>query len=580
MGCSLVTLLDPPDPGVPAAPRLSHRIRKLARAVRVTFGAVARTVGSVALNTSTEPLPAAGRPAEERAGPGGIVGGAIGFLSAAVALGVGHLAAGLVGGTSSPVIAVGSTAIDASPEWLKSYAIRTFGTNDKAVLVAGIGVVVAIVASVVGVVALRRPRVGIAALVALGILGAAAAVARPENGLEAALPSIAAAGAGLATFWWLRRAAGLVTPVTGADEADAFLPPSFDRRRFLLAGAGAAGLATVSGLAGRFLIRRAEASASRAAVRIPAPADVAPLPPAGADLHLPDLAPFITPNDRFYRVDTSILVPSVTAEGWTLRVHGMVRKELSLDYATLLARPLMERDVTLTCVSDPVGGRYIGNARWIGAPLADLLREAGVDPAANQIVSRSVDGFTVGTPTAVVMDGRDAMLAIAMNGEPLPLEHGFPVRMIVPGLYGYVSATKWLVDIELTTFAAYDAYWIRRGWAQQAPIKTESRIDTPKQSATLPAGRATVAGIAWAQHRGISRVEVSVDGAWQPARLAAQDTIDTWRQWVFVWDATPGEHTLAVRATDDTGATQTATPADPVPDGATGDHTISVTVAG
>jgi len=537
-------------------------------------------VGSVALNTSTEPLPAAGHPPQEREGPSAIVGGAIGLLSAGVAVSVGHLAAGLVGGTSSPVIAIGSTAIDASPEWLKSYAIRTFGTNDKAVLVAGIGLVVAILAIIIGVVTLHRPRAGVVALVALGTLGAAAAVGRPENGLGAAVPSVVATGAGLGTFWRLRRAAGLPAPVSGAGEAGAKLPPSFDRRRFLLAGAGAAGLAAVSGLAGRFLMRRAEASASRAAVRIPAPADVAPLPPAGADLHIPDLGPFITPNDRFYRVDTALLVPSVTAEGWTLRVHGMVRQELSLDYPTLLSRPLMERDVTLTCVSNPVGGRYIGNGRWIGAPLADLLREAGVDPGADQIVSRSVDGFTVGTPTAVVMDGRDAMLAVAMNGEPLPLEHGFPVRMIVPGLYGYVSATKWLVDIELTTFGAYDAYWVRRGWAQQAPIKTESRIDTPKQSATVSVGPVTVAGVAWAQHRGISRVEVSVDGAWQPARLAAQDTIDTWRQWVFVWDATPGDHTLAVRATDDTGATQTATPADPAPNGATGDHTISVTVAG
>src|SRR5207247_1855563 len=265
-----------------------------------------------------------------------------------------------------------------------------------------------------------------------------------------------------------------------------------------------------------FPLRSTQSGPPPASVRSPPPPVSAPLPRAGADLHIPDVGPFITPNDSFYRVDTSILVPSVTAEGWTLRVHGMVRKEHSLDYATLLARPLMERDVTLTCVSNPVGGRYIGNARWIGDPLADLLGEAGVDPAADQIVSRSVDGFTVGTPTAVVMDGRDAMLAVAMNGEPLPLDHGFPVRMIVPGLYGYVSATKWLVDIELTTFGAYDAYWVRRGWAQQAPIKTESRIDTPKQSATVVAGRVTVAGIAWAQHRGIARVEVCVDGDWQP----------------------------------------------------------------
>jgi DMSO/TMAO reductase YedYZ molybdopterin-dependent catalytic subunit len=580
MGRSLVTFASILPIRRPGSAAPSHRIGMPALAVPVTFGAVARTVASVALNTSTEPIPAAGRPGNERAGPGAVVGGAIGFLSAAVALGIGHLTAGFVGGTASPVIAVGSTAIDASPEWLKSYAIRTFGTNDKAVLVAGIGVVVAIVAVVVGVIALHRPRVGVVALIALGAVGAAAAVARPENGLGAAVPSIVATVAGLVTFRWLRRVAGIGASATGAADPAGVAPSSFDRRRFLFAGAGAAGLAAVSGLAGRFLIRRAEANASRAAVRIPAPADVAPPPPAGADLRIPGLGPFITPNDVFYRVDTSLLVPSVTAEGWSLRIHGMVRDELSLDYAALLARPLMERDVTLTCVSNPVGGRYIGNARWIGAPLADLLREAGVDPGADQIVSRSIDGFTVGTPTSVVMDGRDAMLAVAMNGQPLPLEHGFPVRMIVPGLYGYVSATKWLVDIELTTFASYDAYWVRRGWAQQAPIKTESRIDLPKPGATVPAGPATVAGIAWAQHRGISRVEVSVDGAWQPARLAAQDTIDTWRQWVYDWDATPGQHTLAVRATDRTGATQTATPADPVPNGATGDHTISVTVTG
>src|SRR5439155_6623477 len=298
MGCSLLTSRRSFRSRRRAAPRPCHRIRKLARTVRVTFGAVTRTVGSVALNTSTEPLPAAGRPPQERAGPGAMIGGAIGLLSAAVALGVGHLAAGLVGGTSSPVIAVGSTAIDASPEWLKSYAIRTFGTNDKAVLVAGIGAVVAIVSIIVGVVALQRPRVGVVALVALGTVGATAAVARPENGLGAAVPSTAATVAGLLTFWRLRRSAGLATSVTGAGDAEAIAPASFDGRRFLLAGAGAAGLAAVSGLAGRFLIRRAEASASRAAVRIPAPADVAPLPPAGADLHIPDVGPFTTPTHR------------------------------------------------------------------------------------------------------------------------------------------------------------------------------------------------------------------------------------------------------------------------------------------
>jgi hypothetical protein len=257
----------------------------------------------------------------------------------------------------------------------------------------------------------------------------------------------------------------------------------------------------------------------------------------------------------------------------------MVDREITIDYRNLLRRPLIERDVTLTCVSDPVGGSYISNARWIGARLKDLLDEAGVHRGAQQIVSRSSDGFTVGTPTAVVMDGRDAMLAVAMNGQPLPLAHGFPVRMIVPGLYGYVSATKWLVDIELTTFQAFDAYWVQRGWAQQAPIKTESRIDTPRANSSVPAGTVLVAGVAWAQHRGIEKVEVRVDmGPWTTAELAAQDTIDTWRLWVYRWPATRGEHTLQVRATDHTGATPTENPSAPVPNGATGYHTVFVNV--
>jgi DMSO/TMAO reductase YedYZ molybdopterin-dependent catalytic subunit len=287
----------------------------------------------------------------------------------------------------------------------------------------------------------------------------------------------------------------------------------------------------------------------------------------------------VTPNETFYRVDTALFVPAVDASTWSLRVHGMVDRALSLTYEELLDRPLLERDVTLACVSNEVGGPYVGNARWSGVSLADLLREAGPHPDASQLVSRSVDGFTIGTPTAVVMDGRDALLAVSMNGEPLPLEHGFPVRMVVPGLYGYVSATKWLVDLELTTLDAYNAYWIQRGWAKQAPIKTQSRIDTPRFGDRLRPGRVAVAGVAWAQHRGIERVEVRVDDQpWAEARLGAEDTIDTWRQWVFVWDATTGPHTIAVRATDGDGATQDPHVVPPFPDGATGFHTIDVEV--
>ena len=352
-----------------------------------------------------------------------------------------------------------------------------------------------------------------------------------------------------------------------------------DRRGFFLTGAAGLVAAVAAGGMGNLFARRFRADESRSAVTIPAPSSPAPAA-AGAELSAPGLGPFFTPNNRFYRVDTALLVPAVMAEDWRLRIHGMVDREIELDYEQLLARPLIERDITLTCVSNPVGGRYAGNARWIGAPLRDLLEEAGVHADADQIVSRSVDGFTVGTPTAVVMDGRDALLAVAMNGEALPIDHGFPVRMVVPGLYGYVSATKWLVDIELTTFDAFDPYWIQRGWAERAPIKTMSRIDTPSPFLDLVRGEVPIAGVAWAQHVGIERVEVSIDdGPWQLAELAAEDTIDTWRQWVYRWNASSGEHRLKVRATDRSGLAQPADRAEPFPDGATGHHQIVVRVA-
>jgi DMSO/TMAO reductase YedYZ molybdopterin-dependent catalytic subunit len=485
------------------------------------------------------------------------------------------------------MIAVGAAAIDATPEWLKTFAIREFGSRDKLALLIGIGTVLAIVAIVLGVVSVRRPRVGAFGLAFFGAIGVAASVTRPANGFGDAIPSIVGALAGYVAYVKLRAAAALSPavwskPATTSEEDSPKSPPppGFDRRRFLYTGAMAAGLAAISGFAGQYLVRRADASASRASVRIPAPSDAAPPPPVGADLQIPGLSPFITPTGDFYRVDTALFVPAVDATGWKLRVHGMVDREITIDYQQLTARPLIERDITLACVSNEVGGHYIGNARWVGARLKDLLDEAGVQRGATQIVSRSTDGFTVGTPTAVAMDGRDSMLAVAMNGEPLPLAHGFPVRMIVPGLYGYVSATKWIIDIELTTFQAYSAYWIHRGWAQQAPIKTESRIDTPSAGATVVAGVVPVAGVAWAQHRGIEKVEVKVDdGEWATADLALQDTVDTWRQWVYRWNATPGHHYLSVRATDGTGATQTPIPADPAPNGATGDHTIGVTVS-
>jgi DMSO/TMAO reductase YedYZ molybdopterin-dependent catalytic subunit len=508
-------------------------------------------------------------------------GATIGVLAAGVALGTAELLAAAFGPGSSPIVAVGGAAVDATPEWLKSFAIRTFGEQDKLVLLIGIGVVVAVAAALLGAASARRPRLGIAASVVFGAIGAAAALTRPANDLTDAVPSVVGAVAGVLAYRLLRDAAGMPTAtVVEIEPAPSPTMRGYDRRRFLRAGIAAAGITALAGGLGRLLTTRATAAASRAATTIPAPTDPAPPPPAGADLGVAGTQPFLTPNAEFYRVDTSLFVPAIDAETWTLRVHGMVDREITIDLDELVQRPMIERDVTIACVSNEIGGPYVGNARWVGPLLADLLREAGVSADASQIVSRSADGFTIGTPTAVVMDGRDAMLAVSMNGEPLPLEHGFPVRMIVPGLYGYVSAMKWLVELELTTLDAYDAYWVQRGWAKEAPIKTQSRIDTPTAGARLAAGRVAVAGVAWAQHRGIERVEVRVDdGAWEPADLGTEDTIDTWRQWLFPWSATSGSHALSVRATDLEGETQTADRAAPFPDGATGHHTIEVEVA-
>ncbi len=500
----------------------------------------------------------------------------LGLVTLVVGIGVAQLVAGLVNPEVSPIVAVGQAAVDATPEWLKSWAIRTFGSDDKTVLLIGIGVVLAVAAMALGVAALRRPWIGFAGLGLFGVVGIAAALSRPESTAADALPTIVGTLAAAGALASLLRAASPARAIAPEPENES--PRAFDRRRFLLAGAAGVAVAAVAGGAGNLFARRFRADASRADVRIPPPASPASAV-SGTDLHVTGLSPFRTPNDRFYRVDTALLVPAVLAEDWRLRVHGMVDREFTLDYEQLLARPLIERDITLCCVSNPVGGGYVGNARWIGAPLRDLLEEAGVRLGADQIVGRSVDGFTVGTPTAVAMDGRDAMLAVSMNGEPLPLAHGFPVRMIVPGLYGYVSATKWLVDIELTTFDTFDPYWIERGWAKRAPVKTMSRIDTPRAGTDLRAGTVPVAGVAWAQHRGIERVELRVDeGPWIEAELSALDTIDTWRQWVVRWDATSGAHRLEVRATDGTGGTQPSDRVPPFPNGATGWHAIQVTV--
>ncbi|MDX8056772.1 molybdopterin-dependent oxidoreductase [Lentzea sp. BCCO 10_0798] len=492
----------------------------------------------------------------------------IGLLSVAVALAAGHLVAGLVSPLASPFLAVGNTAIDLTPHPVKDFAIRTFGENDKLVLLGGMAVVLAGLGVVAGLLSRRSPWPGTALAGLLGILGIAAVLARPTTSGWAVLAPLASLVAGVAAFRWLwSQAAPAVVP---------------DRRRFLLSTAAIAVGAGVSALGGQLLAGRVDVEASRRAITL-RPRETAPEIPFDADFAREGTPEFITPNSKFYRVDTALTVPRLRAEDWRMRLHGMVDNEMLLTYDDLLRRPLVEKTITLVCVSNEVGGPYISTSNFIGVSLPDLLREAGVRPGADQLATRSVDGWTCGTPVDSIMaPGSNAMLALGMNGEPLPLERGFPVRMVVPGLYGYVSATKWLVDAELTTFDAFDAYWAQRGWGKKAPVKVMSRVDRPKSFERVPAGRFVAAGIAWAQHTGIDRVEVRIDGGpWQEATLSREVNIDTWRMWRVELDLKEGNHTVECRATDRKGYTQTNERAAPIPDGATGWHSMVFTsVAG
>jgi DMSO/TMAO reductase YedYZ molybdopterin-dependent catalytic subunit len=520
-----------------------------------------------------------------------------GLLAAAVAVGVGQLVAGMVAPDSSPVVAVGEASIDLTPPPVKDFAISAFGTNDKLVLVTGILAVLAIFAAIVGALAARRLWYGMAGLAIFTAIGLVAALTRPTAGPAYALATLAGGAAAAVTLRLLVRAiparpraepAGSrdQPPGTGGapgrePSARPVPPAAPERRTFVVAGTVTAGAAAVAYLGGRYLAEGTSVSRAQASLRIPRPAHPASPLPAGSNLRIPGLSSFITPNGSFYRVDTAIVLPEVPPASWQLRVHGMVAKEITITFDELIRRPLTADYITLTCVSNPVGGPYVGNALWLGASVASLLREAGVRGGADELLCTSADGFTSGTPLQTVMDGRDAMLAVAMNGTALPVEHGFPVRMVVPGLYGYVSACKWITDIEVTTYASNVAYWAQRGWDQQAPIKTESRIDVPSGSTQLKPGTTPVAGVAWAQHKGIAAVEVRVDsGPWHEARLAAVPDIDCWRQWVWDWNATPGNHLIEARATDATGYTQTALQEPPPPNGATGYPSVAVNVTG
>ncbi|MFN2495677.1 MAG: molybdopterin-dependent oxidoreductase [Pseudonocardiaceae bacterium] len=500
----------------------------------------------------------------------------VGLLSVAAALGVGHLVAGLVSPSASPLLAVGSSAIDLTPSWLKEFAVREFGTYDKLVLLLSMGVVIALFGVVAGLLSRRSAVPGLVLLTVLGGVGGLAVLSRPTPDVLDALAPLAALITGVGVFAALhRRARPDRAPASdgGPDRG----PVS---RRGLLVGSAAVAVgAGLAGAGGQLLSNRGNVEASRRAVGQIVPDVPAPAIPAGADFAADGSPSFITPNRDFYRVDVNLVLPQLRAEDWRLRIHGMVDRELTLDWSELTSRRLVERTVTMTCVSNEIGGPFLSTANFTGVLLADILQEAGIQRGADQVFTTSVDGWTCGTPTADVADpARQAMLVIGMNGEPLPVDHGFPVRMLVPGLYGFVSATKWIVDLELTTFAAKRAYWLQRDWGQRAPIKTMSRIDNPGSFGQV--GPDTpITGIAWAQTRGIERVEVRIDrGEWREAELSTEVNPETWRMWRLAGRLAPGLHRVEVRATDKTGYTQTEDRAAPIPDGATGWHSVQFTV--
>ncbi|MBM7503001.1 molybdopterin-dependent oxidoreductase [Agromyces aurantiacus] len=526
-----------------------------------------------------------------------------GLIAAGAFLAAAELAAVFTARDASPILAVGAFVIDVVPQPVKEFAIAAFGFADKAVLLGSLGLAVLVASAIAGVLELRRPPWGAVLLGVAGALSLAATVTRAGAEPLAWVPSVVGAVVGVVVLRLLadrlrasvgrtrRGSSGTsgtsgttgtsaATGTTGDAAPEAARAGSVDRRGFFVVAAVAAASALVVGVGAR-ISNAASASidAIRSALKLPAPRRTIAVPP-GAELDVPGLTPLITPNADFYRIDTALTVPSVDPASWRLVVDGLVGRRVELTFDELVAMGLDEYAVTLTCVSNEVGGDLLGTAVWLGVPVRDILAMAEPDADADMVLSRSVDGFTASTPLEALTDpGRDAILAVGMNGEPLPLDHGFPVRMVVPGLYGYVSATKWLAELKVTTFAADEAYWTPRGYSAEAPIKLSSRIDTPRPGRAVPPGRTAIAGMAWAQHTGVERVEVRIDdGPWQRAEVSTPINADTWVQWVLEWDAAPGTHYVTVRAVDRDGRVQVGERAPVAPDGATGWHRVLVTV--
>ncbi len=506
-----------------------------------------------------------------------------GVVAAGVVLAVAELAGAFFTARATPLVALGSTFIDFTPPWLKDFAIATFGTNDKAALFAGMGLTILLLACLLGIVAYRRWALGAVGVLLMGTVIVASVVTRASVKPLDAIPSLIGTVAGLIvlrlliTRLWRMREWPEVASDRGAKEPER---PATSRRTFFTATGITAVAAAAAATGGRLLsAARSNVAQAREALKLPAPAKPAAAVPAGVQSKAPGVTPWLTPNKDFYRIDTALSVPEINAQEWELRIHGLVEQEVRLSFQDLLDAELIESHVSLTCVSNPVGGNLAGNAKWLGMPIRDALKLARPKDGADMVLSTSVDGFSASTPLEVLQDDRDAMLAIGMNGEALPLEHGYPVRMVVPGLYGFVSATKWVVDLEVTRFADNKAYWTQRGWSERGPIKTMARVEVPKSFARVPAGTVAVGGTAWAQTRGITKVEVQIDnGPWTEATLSEEASLVTWRQWSFDWEATPGPHYIKARATDGTGEVQTDKRADPVPDGASGWQSVMVTV--
>jgi DMSO/TMAO reductase YedYZ molybdopterin-dependent catalytic subunit len=493
-----------------------------------------------------------------------------GVLAAVTGIAAGHLVASLLNPAASPVLAIGSTVIDLTPTPMKEWAIATFGTKDKPILVGSVLLGALGLAALAGVLTRIRFVIGAALLLLLVATCAVAALLRPVAGPVDVVPSLAAGVVGLAALAWLTTASR-TRPETATSDAR----PS--RRGVLLAAGTLAGFTVVSAAGARWITAYRTRPGQ---VTLPPPTSPAPRFPTGLERRYDEITSLRTPNDRFYRVDTNLTVPAIDVDGWRLTIDGDVERELELDFDELAAMPLIERDITLTCVSNEVGGTYVGGARWLGVPLTDLLDQVGVGDRADQLLSTAVDGFTISTPLGVALDGRDAMVAIGMNGEPLPRDHGFPARLVTPGIYGFVGATKWLTKLTLTTYDEEEAYWTERDWATDAPIKVSSRIDTPKPLANLDPGPTVIGGVAWAQHRGIAGVEVRIDGGkWQQALLGPSVGIDYWQQWYLPWEATSGSHLLACRATTRDGEVQTAVRTTPFPEGSSGIQEIVVKVS-